>query len=135
MATRQAAFALDNRPAVPYCRHMQTTWNEAAAAEIRAEQARQRLSNRALAGICGLEQSNVARKVQATREITLTEFVALSLGLGVAPVEMLRRASLLVARAEAAAASPTSPTPPAAHSATALAGALEHVRQAAEEVA
>lgn len=88
---------------------MQTTWNEAGAAVIRAEQEQQKLSNRALAAICGLEQSNVARKVKATREITLTEFAAMATGLGISPVAMLQRAADLVcpSHPETAEASPS----------------------------
>lgn len=86
-----------------------TTLNAATAAEIRAEQARQQLSNRQLASLAGLEQSNVARKVKGRRPITVDELASISAGLGL-------KAADLIARAEAAGID-----------ATALAGASKEV--------
>lgn len=96
--------------------------------EIKTEMERQGLTQRALANVLGLSRQGLSNKMNGHTDFTYTEVSVIAQTLGMAHAD-------LVARAEAAAASPTSPTPPAAHSATALAGALEHARQAAEEVA
>lgn len=104
-------YLLDDDLTGYYGTHMATrTWNEAVAAEIRAEQARQQISNRRLATLAGLEQSNVARKVRAARDITVDEFAAMSTALGVAPVEMLARAARSVTGVSASVALVASPS-------------------------
>lgn len=104
-------YLLDDNLVGRYGTHMATrTWNEAVAAEIRAEQARQQISNRKLATLAGLEQSNVARKVRASRDITVDEFAAMSTALGVAPVEMLARAARSVTGVSASVAPVVSPS-------------------------
>lgn len=70
---------------------------------------RQGLSNRKLAALADLKQSNVALKTKGARAMTLDEFCAMSQALSAAPTELLRRAATalgvsasgLLARAEA----------------------------------
>lgn len=68
----------------------------AAAAEIRAECARQRLNYRELARLVGRPNTTVYRWINAETPMTLNDFGLLAEALGVDPAALLARATLVV---------------------------------------
>ena len=82
---------VDNNWDTSYCWHMATTWNETAAAELRAEMARQEASAASVAEAASMDRTNVYRKTKGQRPITLDDFAAMSTALGISPATFMER--------------------------------------------
>lgn len=70
---------------------MATTWNEAAAAELRAEMARQKASASSVARTADMDRTSVYRKTEGQRPITLDDFAAMTGALGFRPSDFMAR--------------------------------------------
>ena len=72
---------------------MANTWNAAAAAELRAQMARSQTPATTVAARSDMSVASVHRKIKDERPITLDEFAAMSLALGIEPDEMFTTVS------------------------------------------
>lgn len=67
------------------------TWSEAASEELRAEAARQRITQRHIARKTGNNNSHISRTLTGARRLVIDDFADISIALGVHPVDMLSR--------------------------------------------